>query len=120
MAAARAKIEKKYTSRIAEIDKQLSTEKTAFAKRQDAIDNAQLSAHKAMADATNAQANAVGLITLAGGVAPLVIGVLIIGVMAVGEVAEKSERAAGNGRASSGGGMRDNGRDDDFLGARNF
>lgn len=104
LAQARARIEKKYAAKFAEIDKQLNADKSAFAKRQDAIDEAQLAAQKSKMDANNAQANAVGLITLAGGVAPLVIGVLIIGVMAVGEVAEKSEKADnqnGAGRAGS-------------------
>lgn len=127
LAAARAKIEKKYASKFAELDKQLAADKASFSKRQDAIDEAQLVAEKSKIDGQNAQANAVGLITLAGGVAPLVIGVLIIGVMAVGEVAEKSERAENNANANRGGGQtpRDKAgrdRDNDFfnLGNRNF
>jgi hypothetical protein len=85
-------INKKYDAQLVNIDKMVGKDKAVFAGTQDAVDKAQLAAITANIESQQSQANAVGIVTLAFGVAPLLIGILIIGLMSVAEVGDKVER----------------------------
>lgn len=101
LATAKAAINKKCDAKITAIDKDLRTDKAKFGATQDAIDKAQLSVVNANIEAQQSQVNAVGIVTLLFGVAPLIIGIILIGAMAVTEVSEKEDKAA---KKASGGG----------------
>jgi maltodextrin utilization protein YvdJ len=90
--AEKKRITAKYDKQLAAIDNDERKERTSFAGMQGAIDKVQLSVIESNISSQQSQLNAVGIVTLAFGVFPLIIGILIIGVMAVTEVSEKVEK----------------------------
>jgi len=95
-----ATVNKKFDNQLAAIDKDERAEKTTFTQSQDALDAAKLQAAQSSFDAMKAQADALGIVTMAGGVAPLIIGVIIIGVISVTEVSQAAERVAKGAKSS--------------------
>ena len=105
------KVNVKYDNQLAQIDKDARAEKDALSGTQDAIDKAQLLAINNTIDTQQSQANAVGVITLAFGVFPLIIGIIMIGIMAVTEVGDKVEsekNKSASGAGFSGGSSHGN------------
>lgn len=92
LASAKKVVDSKFDKQLAAIDNDERKERTNFAGVQGAIDKAQLSVIESNISTQQSQVNAVGIVTLAFGVFPLIIGILIIGVMAVTEVSEKVEK----------------------------
>lgn len=112
--ALQAKINKKYDGQLAQIDKDARADKASFEASQGALDAAKLQAAQSALDGQKAQADAIGVVTLAGGVAPLIIGVIIIGVMSVTEVAAAVEKA---GKGASVGGQNTQAQPNGFSAA---
>jgi len=93
LAQKNAAINKRFDNQLAEVDKAEKREKETFAKTHDALDAAKLQAAQSALSSQKTQADAIGFVTMAGGVAPLIIAVIIIGVMSVTEVSAKIDRA---------------------------